>query len=453
MPGKLTFTIVQGSEQNKTFVFEAHDTLLLGRADDCHIRLASDDTRVSRHHFLLEVNPPDACLRDLGSLNGTWVNGIKSGARNPGETPEEGARRQFPSVDLHDGDEIRAGNTVLRLRVELPPVPPASVCCQRCGKDVAAEAGPGWSGDYICTACRAQVEADPSAMLAALFAPAPRLSPGAINLPDYDFERKLGEGGMGAVYLVRHRQTGQRSALKVMLARVPVDNVAQQRFLREADVIRSLQHPHIVEFHDSGAVGGVFYFLMEYCAGGSMGELMRQRNGRLALAEAAPIMLQALDGLAFAHANHFVHRDLKPQNILLAGTEGRWVAKLADLGMAKNFEQAGYSGMTATGSYGGSYPFMPREQIINFKYVQPASDVWSMAATFYVMLTGQFPYDFRRGRDPIEVILNDAVVPVRKRDARLPANVAAVIDRALAREAKDRYPDGGALRQALAQVL
>ena len=121
--------------------------------------------------------------------------------------------------------------------------------------------------------------------------------------------------------------------------------------------------------------------------------------------------------------------------------------------MAKNFEQAGYSGMTATGSYGGSYPFMPREQIINFKYVQPASDVWSMAATFYVMLTGQFPYDFRRGRDPIEVILNDAVVPVRKRDARLPANVAIVIDRALAREAKDRYPDGGALRQALAQVL
>jgi serine/threonine protein kinase len=170
------------------------------------------------------------------------------------------------------------------------------------------------------------------------------------------------------------------------------------------------------------------------------------------LKEAAPIMLQALEGLAYAHQKGFVHRDLKPQNILLTARE-RGVAKVSDFGLAKNFQKAGFSGMTATGSVAGTYPFMAREQVTNFKYVKPVSDVWSMGATLYFMLTGEFPRDFRRGQDPMEVILRGNIVSIRKRDSSIPRNVAEVIDRAVADKDRERYQTAAEFGRELAKVL
>jgi serine/threonine protein kinase len=157
--------------------------------------------------------------------------------------------------------------------------------------------------------------------------------------------------------------------------------------------------------------------------------------------------------MEYAHSKNFVHRDLKPQNILLSGRDRNWKAKVADLGLAKSFVQAGYSGMTATGSFGGSFPFMPREQITNFKYTKPVSDVWSIGATLYYMLTAQFPRDFRRGQDPMEVILHGKIVPVRERDPNVPPQVAKVIDRSLSNKTNKRYQNAGEMRKALEKVL
>src|SRR2546422_642988 len=117
MSGKLTLTITTGPRAGTAFVFEEYDTLLLGREKDCQVCLP-EDTQVSRHHFILEVNPPDICIRDLGSLQGTYINGQKYGGRGKHETPEEGAWRTFTQVNLHDGDEIKAGQTTFRVRVE-----------------------------------------------------------------------------------------------------------------------------------------------------------------------------------------------------------------------------------------------------------------------------------------------------------------------------------------------
>src|SRR5437660_9267320 len=128
MPGKITLTISEGTKQGEVFVFDKHDTLLFGRMEDCQVYLP-DDTAVSRHHFILEVNPPDARIRDLGSRNGTYVNGQKYGGREKHENPEEGARRQYPQVDLHDGDEIKVGKTILRLNVEAGAPPAEPVRC------------------------------------------------------------------------------------------------------------------------------------------------------------------------------------------------------------------------------------------------------------------------------------------------------------------------------------
>ncbi len=494
MPGKVTLSIVEGAQSGKEFVFSEHDTFLFGRMEDCHVGL-SEDRFVSRYHFILEANPPDARIRDLGSLNGTYVNGTRYGGREKGETPEEGAKRRYPEVDLHDGDEIKVGATVFRVAIEQPvlcadcgseipegardqaaqpggtflcaacqekrkappepkPQAPEPVRCQRCGKDVSAEAGQGRRGEYICQECRRQALDDPSAVFAALLQGLLQPeAPLSLNIPDYQIEKELGKGGMGAVYLARHKRTGEPAAVKVMLPKVAVHEQARDKFMREIDVMRALRHPNIVQLYDQGSAGGVFYCIMEFCAGGSTDKLMARRGGRLQLAEAGPIMLQALAGLAHAHEQGYVHRDLKPQNILLSGREGDWTAKVADMGLSKNFEEAGFSGHTMTGQYAGTAPFMPREQVINFKFAKPVTDVWAMGATLYNLLTGQYPYQFSRGEDPIQVILQGKVVPIRDRKAGIPRKVEEVIDRSLAVNPKDRYQNGGELLKALQRVL
>jgi hypothetical protein len=410
------------------------------------------DNFISRHHFILEVNPPDARIRDLGSLHGTHINGQKYGGREKHETPEEGAKRQYPEVDLHDGDEIKVGKTTMRVSVEVAANLAQAVRCQNCGKDVSGEVGSGRQGDYVCQECQQQVEADPGELLVALLKQAQRMTRTNVHFPDYQIEKKLGHGGMGAVYLVRHAKHGKLAALKVMLSKVAVDDDSRKLFLREIEMTRALQHKHIVEFFEYGAQGSLFYFLLEYCAGGSVGQLMERRGSPLPLDEAGPILLQALEGLAYAHEHGVVHRDLKPQNILLAGNERSWIVKVADMGLAKKFTEAGYSGMTSTGAYAGSYPFMPYEQIINFRYAKPVTDVWAMGATCYYILTGYFPRN-HEGQDPLKVILEGQIIPIRQRDPRLPVRVAEVIDRSLANKPGDRYQNAGEMHRALAQVL
>lgn len=446
MSGKLTLTITRGPETGKIFEFDGHDTLLVGRQADCHVCLPDDKT-VSRHHFLLEVNPPDARLRDLGSLHGTYVNGQKYGGRDTHETPEEGARRQYPLVDLHDGDTIKVGKVAFQVRVEAVVHPVRSVLCERCGKPLSV--GQVDAGDPLCKQCRQPASHDPLPLLLTLL---PRIPPQGQQrhcLLDYEMGEQLGAGGMGAVYLAQQKSTREQVAVKVMLSKVRVSEQARRQFLREIAMTSTLRHPHIVQFLGSGAEGDLFYFLLEYCAGGSLADLMKRRNGRLSLDEAMPFLLQTLTGLVHVHAQGVVHRDLKPHNILLAGREGQWIAKLSDLGLAKSFEQAGFSGMTATGGFAGSFPFMPREQVINFKRVQPASDIWAMGATCYYLLTGMFPRNPQRGQDPLLAILQEESIPIRKRTPSIPAGVAEVIDRSLATKEDERYQQAGEMHEAL----
>lgn len=446
MSGKLTLTITLGPGTGKVFEFDGHDTLLVGRQSDCHVCLPDDKT-VSRHHFLLEVNPPDARLRDLGSLHGTYVNGQKYGGRDSRETPEEGAKRQYPLIDLHDGDTIKVGKIAFQVRAEAVVHPVRSVLCARCGKPLSV--GQADAGDPLCEQCRQPASQDPLPLLLTLL---PRIAPQGQQrhvLLDYEMGEQLGAGGMGAVYLARHKSTREQVAVKVMLSKVRVSEQARRQFLREIAMTSTLRHPHIVQFLGSGAEDDLFYFLLEYCAGGSLADLMKRRNGRLSLDEAMPFLLQTLTGLAHVHAQGIVHRDLKPHNILLAGREGQWIARLSDLGLAKSFEQAGFSGMTATGSFAGSFPFMPREQVINFKRVQPASDVWAMGATCYYLLTGVYPRNQQRGQDPVLAILQEESVPIHKRASSIPAGIAAVIDRSLATKESERYQHAGEMYEAL----
>ncbi len=408
MPGRVTLLVTAGPIQGRRFEFTEHDTFLFGRSPDCHAQLSARDTSASRHHFLLEVNPPAARLRDLGSLNGTHVNGTQRGGRARHETPEQAALREQPEVDLRDGDRIRVGATILTLAVEAPstgPPPPRS--------------GPPVEGRTGCV------------------------------VGDYEVGPLLGKGGMGAVYRARRRSDGLDVALKLLLPRIGAGSEARAHLLREAEVMRRLRHPNIVELLDSGEDGDGFFWAMGYCPRGSI--LARIRlEGALPLEVAGPLALQALEGLAFAHAAGFVHRDIKPDNLLL-GSDG--AAKLTDFGLAKSFEQAGLSGMTATGASAGTLSFMPREQITSFRQLRPVSDVWSMGATLYYMLTRQYTRDFAPRKDPLAVVLSGRIVPLRRRAPHLPAAVAAVVDRAIADDPDRRYPTAAELRDALREAV
>jgi pSer/pThr/pTyr-binding forkhead associated (FHA) protein len=454
MAGTVSLVVTAGPIRGQRFDFTEHDTFLFGRAADCHARLASNDAAASRHHFILEVNPPQACLRDLGSLNGTHVNGVRRGGRRPDESPEEGARHEGAQVDLKDGDEIRVGATHLKVTIEGP------AACSECGRPIADDERERceWvNGTWLCEACRrGTVTHGPGptnrpgpTTPAADGTSVADLAPGS-TVADYRIERLLGQGGMGAVYLARARADGRRIALKLMLPHSQVDEAAQEIFLREIEVTRALRHPNIVELLDFGKHDGRFYFALEYCPGGNADELVHRTGTALGLPAVVRLAVGALEGLAAAHAAGFVHRDIKPDNVLLAedGT-----AKLADFGLAKSFQQAGLSGMTATGAVAGTFFFMPREQLTNFRQVRPVSDVWSMAATLYFLLTLEYARDFKSRPDPLAVILRGGVVPIRDRDPFLPDDLANVIDRALMDDPEQRYPDAGEFGAALRAVL
>ncbi|MBI3469441.1 MAG: serine/threonine protein kinase [Planctomycetes bacterium] len=413
---------------------------------------------------------------------------------------------QFAEHDLKDRDEIKLGDTVFQVgvfvpaycaecKVEIPqekrelaqrapgifqcelcrakaetagikePPRPKPKVCAKCGRDVAREVGEQRQGDYVCVSCKA----DPLQILKRLLGLADRGAPSLVAIRGYDIIEELGRGGMGAVYKARHERTGQLVALKVMLPKVAADKRATEAFEREIENTKALHHANVVRFHANGCSEGAFFFTVEFCDGGSVDKLMQKRGGNLSIDEAARIILQTLDGLEYAHhaeipkvklrdgtygrGEGLVHRDLSPHNILLAGSGPSRVAKVSDFGLAKAFDTAGLSGLTRTGTAAGKPWFMPRPQVINYKYSKPDVDVWATAACLYNMLTGQIPRDFPGGRDPWETVLRTSAVPIRKRDRSIPKRLAEVIDAALQDDPSIGFQTAAELKCALEGVL
>ncbi len=431
----VTLSVVEGPGSGAQYRYEERATAIVGRADDCNPRIDEPGSGqlVSRHHCLFDINPPDIRVRDFGSLNGTHVNGEEIGRRNPGQSPEEAARLTFRERDLTDGDRIKLGNTVIQVGIAVPPPPTITgTVLPRCETD---------RGKAI------------NAVLGNLVADG---SPPEIR--DHELVKKIGDGGQGVVYLARHRPSGDLVAVKMLLPKVAVKERSRAMFEREIANVAALLHPHIVSFRESGRAGTAWYFTSEYCAGGSVDDLVEK--GLLAPGQAVPIVVQALEGLAHAHTAPLpngsiglVHRDIKPGNILLARRGSDLVAKVADFGLSKAFDRAGLSGMTLTGSVAGTMPFMARPQLIDYKHALPDVDVWSMAASLYWMLTGYYPRDFPEREDPIRVVLDTNAVPIRERDPNIPHQLAAVIDAALVDRPKINVASAAQLAAALREAI
>jgi serine/threonine-protein kinase len=268
--------------------------------------------------------------------------------------------------------------------------------------------------------------------------------------PGYRVVRELGRGGMGVVYLAQRLADDKPVALKTIKPAGDAGDEAVQRFLREADVLRQLDHPNVVAFRELGQAGGRLFFVMDYVEGRDAAALLREA-GPWPVARAVGVVGQLLDALQYAHDRGFVHRDVKPHNLLLAQEGGREAARLADFGLARVYQASRLSGLTMTGQIGGTMAFMAPEQITSFRESRPPVDQYAAAATLYNLLSGRLTHDFpSSSQERLLMILQAAPVPLGARRPDLPPGLAEVVHRALAKEPAARYASAAAFRQALA---
>jgi eukaryotic-like serine/threonine-protein kinase len=452
MTSKVTLTVTAGNLKGKEFTFDTRTTCIIGRAKDCYPNIPDDEKHrtISRYHCLLDINPPDIRIRDFGSKNGTFVNSKKIGQREAHQSPEEAAQIQFPEYDLQEGDEFTLSDTSFRVAVVLDP---------EIAKNVQQQSPPIIPSN----------QANLWEMLKAFLFKAVGGENKIRVLGDYVLLKELGKGGFSLVYLAQHQETKEQVALKVMLPKVAANQRAVNWFLREIENTKSLKHPNVVGLKESGYADETFFFTMEYCEGGSVVDLMAKRGvNTLPIAESVGIITQVLDGLTYTHnaeipnvrladgsfakGRGLIHRDLKPGNIFLANVGGKQVAKIGDYGLAKAFDQAGLSGQTMTGSQVGTPYFMPRQQVLDYKYAKPEVDVWAAAACLYVMITGCSPRNFV-GLDPFRAVLDNDAVPIADRTSSIPQPLATVIDRALIDNPEIYYKSTVDFKQALLNTI
>ena len=413
---RVTLTVIEGPHRGSSFAFEQHDAFVVGRSPVAQFRLPLKDKTLSRVHFLVEVNPPSCRLLDMASTNGVHVNG-----------------RRVHAVDLADGDQIRAGETLLAFAVEGAEAGDDPLARETLQVFAIEGADPERS---ILTRIPSEAETEDRPEFPAF--------------PGYRVERPLGEGGMGVVYLARRESDGTLVALKAIRPAFLAAEAVLSRFVREASILRKLDHPHIVRFHDIGFAAGRLYFAMAYVEGTSLDAALKAR-GRLPIRAAVGLTRQVLKALGFAHALGFIHRDIKPANLLTHTEGGKSRAMLADFGLAKLYQESSLSGMSLTGQMGGTLSYMPPEQITHFRDARPPADLYSLGATLYTLLTGRKVFE-SSNRPEVQVarILFEQPAPVQSHRPEIPDGLAEVIHRSLLKPPDDRWPDAESMRAALA---
>jgi len=270
------------------------------------------------------------------------------------------------------------------------------------------------------------------------------------DLAGYTIIERIGEGGMGIVYLGRHESLGRLAAIKFLGAHMVDDKAYIERFLHEARGAAKLNHPNIVQVYDAGSMGdNIYYFIMEYIEGKDLGMLLREKR-IFSVSEAAGYVRQAAAALGYAHHKQIVHRDVKPDNLMLTADD---VIKVGDLGLAKWTGDELEGGATQSGMVMGTPFYISPEQVRGSKHVSARCDVYSLGATFFHLVTGKIPYE---GSSPAVIMsmhLSNPVPEPSKINPALDRDICGIIKKMMAKKPDERYQSMEEIDTVLAEYL
>jgi serine/threonine-protein kinase len=406
---------------------------MLGERGNCVIGRSSqaglsmqEDRLLSREHFVIEVDSSVCSLKDLGSTNGTRING-----------------HRVETAPLRDGDIITAGESAFVVQLNRPKIDgQPSLHCLGCGHALKGEQRRSIAAMEmgLCASCMAKRLRFPK------------------THPDYLIERRIGGGGMGEVFQARQLSSNRPVAIKMMVPTSAASEKAKDYFRREMTVLKDLLmpnglcHPNIVAFYDIFEIDGQFQLVMEYVAGKNALDYVKDLTQPLSIPTAARLGRLLLSALDHAHSRGYVHRDIKPSNLLVMGPPQGVQLKLSDFGLAKNFrENAGFAGLTHQGDIGGSVGFISPDHIRDFREVKEPADIYGAGVTLYFLLTTTYPYysfDPHRG-DAYAIILENPPVPLRAHRPDAPEGFERAIRKALEKKPRDRWKSAAEMSDAL----
>ncbi len=260
----------------------------------------------------------------------------------------------------------------------------------------------------------------------------------------YEVEQEIGRGGMSVVYRARDRRLNRQVAIKVLPPELAYDPAIRTRFTREAQTAAQLSHAHIVPIYDVGERDGIAHFVMALITGENLADLLA-REPRQPIAEARRLLCEIADALAYAHLRGVIHRDIKPDNILIDAATGR--AMVTDFGIARAIEAG--TRLTVTGAAVGTPTYMSPEQAKGERDIDGRSDIYSLGIIGYQMLTGRVPF---AAANPMALLLKhvgERPRPISELRPDAPKSIRGAVERSLMKDAEDRWPTAAALRDAL----
>jgi len=278
----------------------------------------------------------------------------------------------------------------------------------------------------------------------------------------YELGFLIGKGAFARVYCGLRLTDKKRAAVKILDQRLGMSGAMRTIFAREMQVLTSLSHKNIACIFDTGSSEHVLpWYAMEFVNGPNLERLVQMNGGALVPKDACNICVQVLEALQHIHEvpppeGPFVHRDIKPRNILVTGGPGAFTAKLSDFGLAKNFEKAGFSGISQTGNVTGTFVYMPPEQLRDSKYVGPEVDLYAMGCVLYFCLSGSPMYDVADTTRPsilVQAIVRGSVVPLKQRCPSLPESIQRLVEKSTARDPEERFRSAQEMLAAFNAVL
>lgn len=470
---KIELRITKGQCAGHCKIIEKPERILIGREATCDIALT--DPLLSRQHCLVEITTNGIKVVDLKSRNGTYVNGQK-----------------IEETLVGFQDEVKLGRHVF----QFVPIPEEAavvetLSCSQCGIAVTSQALQAKRalrhGQYIfCEECvnkgielpkpntgniaksRAATAAIGQMQRPVATANSPTLNPNmptiketrnpAVaaqmaptqgmkqpqNIGNYTVLSLLGEGGMGVVYKAEHIFLKTAVAIKVIKEELAMHSEIVERFLQEARLGISLEHKNILRIHDAGKYESMYFIAMEFFEGEDVTGLIK-KNGPMSYDKLLPYAIQIADALDFAHRHKVIHRDVKPSNIMIS--KDMSIAKLADFGLAKAWQNAGAHQLTASGQTLGTLQYISPEQLEDSRNVTPQTDIFSLGGALCYALTGFPPF----GEEPIGRVIQSILNSPPPALQDIPEDLEKIIHKAMEKKTASRYRNMGEFRDALAE--